>query len=557
MGFNLIQILLIVVLFPAEPMVRAFDPCDDLIYQKHPPYIHPKKYGFNPEEHNLDMLLKAYFPGSFKDTKIKEITFEDYIKEIEKLEKNKDLMPKVAFQLNWPVFSSYMMLDPSNPAGLYSNSAKNIQRKIFYLLGEQNQFDTSLRETINQELWAHERREKKSLSYLSNIYDLILEFRTYFKGKINPAVDSPILIALLVLEEAPPSRGLLKIVQAQEKKLSAYPGLFQLLRAWILYKLGAFQELLDKTITPISLVSSDSVTNSILFLRALSLRALKKYDEALEILTDLLCTTEKDLNAHLQVEIMCLQVERAHTFDLFSSDLLFDEELLKDVAKFEISEEDLIKFLENNDLKATSRSILAHELMRRYLLTGRLKEMVTLYKKVDKQYLTRFMSLKPFVNKLVQSPKDNGALIRFAKELYHFYIFQEDTCINGYGVEGLIKGRCELCDILWNSVINDRCELCNYLNIKELFDKRIDSTRLVPPFVYFLRVTEHYENIDEKSEFEAESLHYLVKNCFRDGYRAKDCKWGINFNNDSPRWFRKLHTKYKGTIWAKKTPYYY
>jgi hypothetical protein len=56
---------------------------------------------------------------------------------------------------------------------------------------------------------------------------------------------------------------------------------------------------------------------------------------------------------------------------------------------------------------------------------------------------------------------------------------------------------------------------------------------------------------------EAKTLHFLVT-CFRSLDFNNSCHWNWEDDeNPSKAWFKKLHKKYKGSYWAKKTPYHY
>ncbi len=425
------------------------------------------------------------------------------------------------------------------PKGLYSNSAKNIQRKIFLLLEDQKQLNESLRDAVNRQLAAIEKGEKFE-NNPSQVFEIMSEFKHYFKGEINPAVDSPLIIAFDVLGRTTSSKSLLSVLEREEKRFAPYPGLYQFLRAWVLYKLGLFQEVLEVAPNSSSSSPKDMLAMSLGVLRARSLRALNKNDEALKILKDMELHMDEDLRQHVQLEMVCLQFERGHKFDLFLTATPLNPELFNDVVTFGFSDEELNQLLENSRIKGDLRSKLTQTLMERYLVMGRLKDARTLYEKADQQHLGRFMPLKPYVINLISSPQDKKGLVEFGKLLFELALYPLEEARVSDTLIGL----------------KEHCQSCHCNKNATMFQTRVNFKDSTPPFEYFLKVIQSADE-KKKSDLEAEALHYLVAKCFHGHYDRYNCQWGKEFKNKSLEWFRRLHKKYKGTTWADQTPYYY
>ncbi|MEB3702530.1 hypothetical protein Bealeia1_01640 [Candidatus Bealeia paramacronuclearis] len=427
------------------------------------------------------------------------------------------------------------------PKGHYVDTSKNIQRKIFFMLNDEKQLNESMREAVNRVLTPRESGGEKPQKTTAQEFETLLEFKRYFKGEINPGVDSPMIIAFYILEKSNLSKDLLSVLEREEKRFVSYPGLYKFLRAWVLYKLGMFQEVVDMESKSFILIPNDNIGLSFEMLRVRSLRALGQSDRALDLLKIIAGQVEEDQVKYIELEMICLQFERGRKFDLLFMKPNLSLSLLADVV-LEFTDEELNQLLENPNIQGDIRALLIDELMMRYVLMGKLKEALFLYEKMDEKSLKIFSILKPYMKKLIESPQDKKSLLEFGKALF-------EADLMGYPssehrvliVEGL----------------KERCQRCQFTQITYSFNLPLDFLKkTVPPISYFLKVIQGNKN--QKSDQEAEALHYLVSKCFHGGWDRGRCTWWRDdLENKSPEWFHRLHKKYKGTVWANETPYYY
>lgn len=417
----------------------------------------------------------------------------------------------------WELFQTYLK---ERPKGRYVHSTKNLERRIFSLSGMQNQLDNALKTYVKNLL-----SESPSPA---DVHEAFSEFSYYFKGNINPETDAPLVVAYGVQNEIF-SKGtlpqVLKSLDTRAKEYTAYPGLVLFLKAVILSRLEQHEQLLQEIPFQKDFPKEDIVGLGTQVIRARSLRDLERAQEALSALKHFgplhhddhldfeIYTTHLDLQSAPESVLMDLSSDTV--IDVFLEKLTSTptlEHLLKKGDKFS---PDLVKKIK-------------HALTRRYLLSGRLKEAVDL-DALDEE-------LRPVLVDFLKNPQDNAALLSLAKTLMDTtHPWNED--FDAYELEEI----CPSCKIVANDPV-------------------------VPPLTYFMRVVENHKKRKQTSAIEAEALHHICSFCFKGSYYANSCLWQSWWRNPSlktihdtklPVWFKRLHKIYKGTQWAKETPYWH
>ena len=424
-----------------------------------------------------------------------------------------------ALEKSFELFQTYLK---EMPHGRYRHSVENLARKFFHLSSKQDK--------LNNALKAHVKDVLSQKNSPANIRYAISEFTHYFKGKIDPVIDAPLLVAYGVQNELFSKNDLpevLKTLDTRTKEYASYPGLMLFLKAVILNQLGHHDTLLREIPFQKDFPKEDIVGLGIQMIRVSSLRALGRTQEVLEALGHfgpLYQDDHLDINiytAHLDLhsapEVILMGLSSPTVIDLFleklssTSDL---EQLLKVGEKF------------HKDLLKQIKKVLT----RRYLLSGRLKDALDL-DCLDAQ-------LRPVVAEFLKTPKDNAALLSLAKTLM-------ETTQPWYDLDWFMHE------------LHEECPRCVVMA----------SDPLVPPLTYFIRIVENHKQTQQTSMIEAEALHYICGKCFHGSSDAQACLWQSGWEENLelktihdeklPLWFRRLHKIYKGSAWQQETPYRY
>ncbi len=428
--------------------------------------------------------------------------------------------------------SSYHRYLDEYPNGIYANSARNIFRKIYFLSGEQMQLDRALRKAVLEQYpIAGNYSPDKPVNE-----DIIKEFMNYFRGKIDFAHDSPILCAYEWLGHQKPDPQDMTELEAREKDFAVYPGLFRYVRALGLYKLERYRELLDKT--PEKPVADTMLWLSVQILRARAFARLGDETASMNLLEKMLTVSHQD---EIEVEIASQVLNRGDGLWLFTDKSPITKiNYLRTFALYGLTDEELESGIATSEISGEKQRILADELARRYILSGRFKELVRL---LDEKLALIFSQIKPVAESLAVNPRNVEALADMGE-------FLLEKNINPRSLLERLNNEDWTGDP-WADL--RRCNPCHD------FGERIKD--YTPPISFFMSVVEISKSLNKKSEAEAKALHYIVQGG-RQGDRAYRCTWKNPYNDDtvltrSKNAFERLHKLYPDSPWTKATPYYY
>jgi hypothetical protein len=430
--------------------------------------------------------------------------------------------------------SSYVRYLDEYPKGLYVNSAQNIHRKISYLSGDQSQLDLELKQAMLGQF------PPATGFTIGSVVDvrIISEFINYFRGNLDFVQDSPILLAYAWLRTPTPDSTDMIALEARESDFAPYPGLFRFVQALGLYKLNRFGELLEKT--PEVPCEMKNLWLSTQLLRARSFAKTGDTTAALAALQKMHAISPED---QIEVEIASMRINHGDGLWLFSNrSPIIDLGHLRMFAMAGLQDSELVAGLARSDIKGAKRQIIADELARRYILTGRFVEFTRLFDSIP---VTIFMPVESLVTKLAANPHDMQALVNVGEFLYDKYI--TPFCLfRGYPGD------------TW--VVNPAFEMKLRCGPCAKFHERVAD--YAPPIWFFISAVEIAQKSGRRSELEAKALHYIVR-AGRSGYSWKDrCTWNYQRYNQIPiassqSAFRRLHRLYKDSPWAKATPYWY
>jgi hypothetical protein len=430
--------------------------------------------------------------------------------------------------------TSYQLYLKEYPQGLYANSARNIRRKIFYLSGNQAELD---RELKNAMLKVFPISSDSKVPHNANL-NIVGEFENYFHGEIDTAHDSPMVIAYVWLGDKQLKIDDIKLLEDREKDFFAYPNLFRYLHALGLYRLGQYKEIITKIPEQPLTKNTLSLSTQLLLSRALS--QLGKTDEALTALEKMHAISSENA---VELEIAYLKLNSGYGLWLYTNQSpLKTEKILRSLAQFGLTDNELEKGMSSNEIKGDKRKFLVDELARRYVLSKRFKELSALLMK--EQGTGIFAPLKSISALLAKNANNEQALVDVGEFIYQHYITPTAT------FEGYDSNR-------WaGDALTDlslRCKPC------QAFKERSES--YAPPITFFRSVTENAKRSGAKSEAEAKALHYITR-CMRQGGEFEDrCNWQKTWDtpsdSSSKAAFMRLHKLYKDSSWAAKTPYFY
>lgn len=433
------------------------------------------------------------------------------------------------------------------PDGLYTDSARNIQRKILFLSGNQAGLDRELKAIMAQEFPASVKHDvKKAINF-----NIINEIKNLFRGDVDVTTDSPLLIAYIWLGDKPLNQKDILLLEGRKDDFMPYPGLFQYLRALGLYRLKDYQGLVNKT-AELS-ITANKLTLSTGLLRARAFVQLDQAEEALKIYTKMHEVLVKDALSDdpledktedaIELEIAHLKLNQKNVIWLYSDQSpLVIKKVLAAVAQYGLSDDEIEKGLDDPHIMGDKRGYLIDELARRYLLSKRFKKLSKLLSQDQESVV--FSSIKPAVKVLAQNSGNDQALADIGEFLYQNSI---TPTLNLGGIDTELWDENALDELLVN------CEQC------KAFEER--RKLYEPPINFFRAVVDNAKKSGKKSEAEAKSLHYLTR-CGRQGGEYQYlCQWTVTWGNSSDSTskdaFMRLHKLYKKSRWTQKTPYYY
>lgn len=472
-------------------------------------------------------------------------------KNIDGYENEKERAEKLNQPLLEKAFEIFKRYQEKYPQGLYAQSARNLERRYFFLTGKQNALDQRLVEDLTHALASKDEKR---------IHHLFTEFRFYFRGKIDPKTAHPLIVALILQTTAFPEEryceesstwrkcedkpeqmylDYLKALQEREKDFAPYPHLHTYLKARALSLLKKHDELLAlDAAMPTSLEDLLQLTTQAFKVEvALS---QKKPEAALKILNALSSVWRDDtsdlfrLRAHLLKKSPPAEMLRAFTQEKLQT--LYLEHLIS-FKDLEILSQD--KTLPKDLLTSTRKT-----LMQRLLLSASYEKALALNDLLKSEDAALIPDAEASAMKtLLTDPTHTDALMTLGRFMMHDVSYLDSDP--------------------FSHELRDKCPECPIPTQEGL----LPQGRVVPPLDYFMKTAAVFAATKEKNDLEAEALYYLTAVCFHGSADARSCLWRENYDlpkaieeihkNKIPKLFARLHRLYPGSKWAKDAKYYY
>ncbi len=441
-------------------------------------------------------------------------------------------------------FGSYVIRYPN---GVFADSAKNLQRKMMFLSGEQSGLNDVLSQHLNTAL---ARLPFLSEDELANGVAAFFEYRNHHVGDPDAEKDSPFALAYKVFTAEPiqvrypdgadvqkenaANEWWTKAMPLLEKRRSGSDAELEVLRfirAYILFRQQQHDKVLELLASDEPLKNT-TVSLSAEVLRARALAAKKDVKAAVAAWKRVAFMAHDDQS---QIQIAALLAGAGEFDKLFGKDSgITRQEILSDFALFSATEKDLREVLGKTALLVETRGTIEQALFRKLLLRRDYMGMAALYKEARTPLPTE---IKGAVEVLARKPNDPASLVSVGAYMYRHYIRPQSSTYRELGHFDS--------DAL--SELSVACISCR---------KHFENKSYVLPISDFIKAASHFEKTKETSDTEAEALHYLVK-CYKEGEAINRCQWDSSNDNQSKKWFSLLHRKYPKSSWAKETPYYY
>lgn len=440
-------------------------------------------------------------------------------------------------------FAAYLKLYPQ---GRYAASAIGMKRRIFMLQEKTEQLNAELLRQFAPYL-SHAQQTQQCDERCRN---LTLEFFTTYNPTLPAPYEAPVIAAYTLMVQEAPTADLVAELESHQATFASYPGLFQLTRNILLYRLGRYQQLADTFAAPTSGEDDITVGNQVFFARALE--NLHQYGRARSVWNAIAAKHRASIFAESSISDPFalqrpatpvgratdnyLQVARARNY-LLAGDVqklaardsgVTDPMLLESCFIESATDNDLKVIIANPKATPDVRKLAQTTLMNRLLFEKRYGDFVAMLKQLRDPGI--YTQVQTAAVTLQNDPNNPKGLLNLGYFLaYHHLVPQEsykETEVLRFGFA----------------------------------PKRADRPQKdvsEAPFRLYLKALKQYGPQDH-DENEAKLLHYLIMAFKQSNDTYYTTWWQVKDDeNKGKDWFDRLKSKYPQSKWRKKTKYYY
>lgn len=409
------------------------------------------------------------------------------------------------------------------PEGEYARSARNLERRIAYLRGHNNRLHKMVRQHLIDTLAEAGKADPDSDEKARRVREAFREWNMY-KGD-DSDLRTPLLSASLVYAKGA-DKTTLDAIEGAADSFSPYPGLYDLTRASLAYREGRYASALEFDATTADM--PEGIVAAFAVLRARSYEALHKPAQALTewqrlfILDrvrddDLLLGLARNYEALGRIEELAKKANPLNRQAYENRIPLFEKAFTESCDS-----EKLLGIANDAESEPEARDKARSALLDRYLVSadfGKAYHYLTALEQTGK-----YSAIETALRTLTDNPDDPKGLLNIA-----YFI---NVAVSAP------ESREKIIDSEGNCMVAAKVKVNG-------------------PLYYYHRVVQLH-GADEKSVDEAKALHYLVS-CRKAGEHRRSCGWGRVPDDiwTSKAYFQRLHSKYRGSKWAKKTRYYY
>ena len=395
------------------------------------------------------------------------------------------------------------------PKGKYASSAKGLIRRAHFLNANESEYSKLLNTAAETLLSEVERSRESSVKDVVAIKRIIEELNSH---NYDELASNPLLSLQLLFNKYNGMKASTKLGE-QITKLDHY---------LVISRLYANKEY-NKVIDEVN--SKSPVVEKLLLAR--SYEAEGKYREA--VITWKMIKNERYTTDKKIYEIITKILVDNYGIEEILVDKNEIPESTKKVYLASLCTDDKqLKLLSGNKLDAQNRHIVLADLATRYLYTEEFKKLDGLFSNYSDSDMKEFGAIRTAVRDINSDKKLGRAYMNIG------YYLQKS---HGTPIHSLPF-----------TVQEDKDQTC----VRPV----MGNGDMAGPYYYYNKALSFFN--DAKDVSESKTLHFITM-CFKRGHESASCRWGKS--NDvslsSKDAYNKLHSKYRGSKWAKKTRLYY
>jgi hypothetical protein len=440
-------------------------------------------------------------------------------------------------------FAAYLQ---QYPQGRYAESAIGLKRRILTLQKKNDLLNAELLRQFSPYLEASEQQQICD----NRCQNLTIEFFNDYKPLLPVPYETPVIAAYTLMALVTPTEDLLNELESHQAAFTSYPGLFQLTRNVLLYRLGRYQQLADTF--AVDDAGEDDITVGNQVFLACALEKLQQHDRARAVWRAIAAKhrsyafTELDRSNPFALQRLVtaasratdnyLQVAQARNY-LLASEVpklaepgsgITDSMLLENCFYEVATKDDLEAIIADESVASAVSKQAQATLMNRLLFEKRYDEFVEQLKQLKEPGI--YTQVRTAATMLQKDPNNPKGLLNI-----------------GY--------------FLASHRIKPKSQYDEMASMPYRFSKlRVDRPKeemAEPPFRYYQKALSQFGPQD-RGEDEAKLLHYMILSFKRDN-DAFFSTWGLvkDQENKGKEWLDRLKSKYPRSKWTKKTKYYY
>lgn len=403
------------------------------------------------------------------------------------------------------------------PAGRYSESARNIPRRIMFLRQNTELLNTELERLFEAAL--EERNENRMLPITNEVLN--------FYSPKQISFGSPLITAYQLFLGTVPGQDDLIYFRENAARYIKYPGLQTLLEAETLFLQKKYRALIDlpfRTNNGVPVI----VDMALRTLHAEANEQLGNYAEARNIWIQAARRADPANYPHFFQMSLAHNYLKDNKIDLIALEGsgVTEEKILKEIFETLASDSLLESLIVSPKTLKEARPLAQTALLNRYVLERRYPDLLRILKQVKNPGI--YTQVETAARTLSRNKKDPKALLNAGYFIYYNGIHPPACWKSGFAAK--YRGQ---------------------------YKVDLDPASLKPPIDYFTAALARFGQ-DDRSEVEAKLLHYAIIS-FKPSNKARDSTWGRRYEDGQrgKEWYERLHKKYPNSKWAKKTKYYY
>ena len=427
------------------------------------------------------------------------------------------------------------------PNGAYARSARGLSRRALRLRNDEKAYRERLFEDFE------DSSKNGTIEEVASISNELEQFLYGWANETTLPFAHPLLAAEVILirsRSLPFEEKDLQDLDAARASFSSFPGLFDLLRGYMLLGMKRYQEVAK--LDPAPDVKSTMVGRSQLVVKATALERINDFDAAQRIWRDLIVmqqsqsqsAADDDTLARLKVALLRNRLLANKRMEIARAPLGEYPELTETFQQV-YRNNDLAEIVADTQIPQVHREAAATALLHNHLIREEWSDFVKVYETQNEKVQKQFTEIAPKVRILKANPSDPRSLLEIGRYQENFGAVPENSGVQDYPSKSAY------------SILGAIYPLDQYKGMNSAKGAELR------PLEYYQRAKVAADK--DKSadpELKAEILSRMIA-CFH----WTDCYYYVPKDSvpkkTRAKWFAELQGKYKNTTWAKDTEYYY